>query len=49
MPDPKKKTTKAAPKVSKELIQCQEAICYLLEELESLKDKVDRVMGRMGL
>ena len=49
MPEAKKKTTKAVPKVSKELIQWQEAISYLLEELESLKDKVDRVMGRMGL
>jgi len=49
MPEAKKKTTKAAPKISKELIQCQEAISYLLEEIEELKDKVDRVMGRMGL
>ena len=49
MPEAKKETTKADTKISKELIQCQEAISYLLEEIEELKDKVDRVMGRMGL
>tara|TARA_R100000458_G_C8061964_1_gene104507 strand:+ start:361 stop:510 length:150 start_codon:yes stop_codon:yes gene_type:complete len=49
MPEAKKKVVKKAPKVSKELVECQEAITYLLEEVESLKDKIDRVMGRMGL
>ena len=49
MPEAKKKVVKKAPKVSKELVECQEAITYLLEEVELLKDKIDRVMGRMGL
>tara|TARA_R100000458_G_C8100938_1_gene127642 strand:- start:284 stop:433 length:150 start_codon:yes stop_codon:yes gene_type:complete len=49
MPEVKKKTTKAAPKVSKELVECQESIIYLLEELKLLKDKVNKIMGRMGL
>jgi hypothetical protein len=49
MPVSKKKTTKAAPKVSKELQECQEAITYLLEELEEMKSNIGKVMGRMGL
>tara|TARA_R100001082_G_scaffold17469_1_gene8733 strand:+ start:445 stop:594 length:150 start_codon:yes stop_codon:yes gene_type:complete len=49
MPESKKKTTKAAPKVSKELKECQEAITYLLEELEEMKSNIEKVMGRMGL
>ena len=49
MPVSKKKTTKAAPKVSKELKECQEAITYLLEELGEIKSNIEKVMGRMGL
>ena len=49
MPEAKKKTTKAAPKISKELIQCQEAITYLLEEMEQMKSNIAKLMGRMGL
>jgi len=49
MPESKKKTTKAAPKVSKELKECQEAIVYLLEEMDIVKEKIDKVMNRMGL
>ena len=49
MPESKKKSTKSIPKKSNELKECQEAIVYLLDELEIVKDKVDRIMGRMGL
>jgi uncharacterized protein YlxW (UPF0749 family) len=49
VPEAKKKVVKKPAKVSKELVECQEAITYLLEEVESLKDKIDKVMGRMGL
>tara|TARA_R100000742_G_C4275632_1_gene96227 strand:+ start:29 stop:178 length:150 start_codon:yes stop_codon:yes gene_type:complete len=49
MPESKNKTTKASPKVSKELKECQEAITYLLEEMEQMKSNIEKVMGRMGL
>ena len=49
MPESKKKATIAAPKVSKELKECQEAIVYLLEEMDIVKGKIDKVMNRMGL
>ena len=45
----KKKTTKEAPKVSKELEECLKAIAYLLEEMDIVKEKVDKLMSRMGL
>ena len=44
-----KVVAKKQPKVSKELRECQEAIVYLLEEMDTLKEKVNRVMNRMGL
>ena len=49
MPESKKKTTKAIPKVSKEVKECQEAIVYLLEEMNTIKEKIDKLMSRMGL
>tara|TARA_R100000664_G_C2683950_1_gene90771 strand:+ start:308 stop:457 length:150 start_codon:yes stop_codon:yes gene_type:complete len=49
MPESKKKTTKAVPKVSKELKECQEAVVYLLEELKEIKSNIEKVMNRMGL
>ena len=49
MPESKKKVVQKAPKVSKELVECQEAVTYLLEEVESLSEKLDKVMSRMGL
>jgi len=49
MPESKKKSTKAVPKKSNELKECQEAIVYLLDELESVKTKLDKLSGRMGL
>ena len=49
MPESKKKVVKKSPKVSKELVECQEAITYLLEEMESVKEDIDKVMSRMGL
>ena len=49
MPESKKKATKAAPKVSKEVKECQEAIVYLLEEMDIVKEKLDKLMSRMGL
>ena len=48
MPQLKNKT-KLAPKKSNELKECQETIVYLLEELEEVKEKLDKVMTRMGL
>tara|TARA_R110000744_G_scaffold178592_2_gene297583 strand:- start:564 stop:710 length:147 start_codon:yes stop_codon:yes gene_type:complete len=48
MPQLKDKT-KSAPKKSNELKECQETIVYLLEELEEVKEKLDKVMTRMGL
>ena len=49
MPESKKKSTKSVPKKSNEVRECQEAIVYLLEELESVKAKLDKLSGRMGL
>mgnify|MGYP003134720914 CR=1 FL=1 len=49
MPESKKKTTKAIPKVSKEVKECQEAIVYLLEEMDIVKEKLNKLMSRMGL
>ena len=49
MPESKKKTTKAIPKVSKEVKECQEAIVYLLEEMDTIKEKINKLMSRMGL
>jgi|8_EtaG_2_1085327.scaffolds.fasta_scaffold90041_2 hypothetical protein len=49
MPESKKKVTKAAPKISKEVDECLKAIAYLLEEMDTVKEKVDKLMSRMGL
>tara|TARA_R100000664_G_scaffold13127_1_gene21068 strand:+ start:384 stop:533 length:150 start_codon:yes stop_codon:yes gene_type:complete len=49
MPESKKKVTKASPKVSKEVKECQEAVVYLLEEMDIVKGKLDKLMSRMGL
>jgi DNA-directed RNA polymerase specialized sigma54-like protein len=48
MPQLKNKT-KPAPKKSNELKECQEAIEYLLEELEQVKETLSKISGRMGL
>ena len=49
MPESKKKSTKAVPKKSNELKECQEVIVYLLDELEVVKDKLDKVSSRLGI
>jgi len=36
-------------KKSDELKECQEAVVYLLEEMESIKEKMNKIAGRMGL
>jgi hypothetical protein len=50
MPKPlDKKIKKEASKKVNALEQCQKAISYLLEEIEDMNVKLDKVMSRMGL
>lgn len=49
MPSVKKEKPKESSKESDELLKCQEAITYLLDELESMQDKLNKISGRMGL
>lgn len=50
MPKPlDKKIKKESSKKVNELEQCQKAINYILEEIETMRVDIDKVMSRMGL
>ena len=49
MTEKQKVVKKVSSKPSKEMQELKDSVSYLLNELSSVKDKLDKISGRMGL
>ena len=49
MAEKQKVVKKVSSKTSKEMQELKDSVSYLLSELDSVKNKLDKISGRMGL